>query len=156
MTKIRKATINDLETIQKLNEKLCLKEYKKFDNTINPTFPLLEQGKSYFLERITKNDECVFVALEKGKIIGYLAGGIIEPESYRILKKIAEAENMFVLEEYRGRGIGSRLLEKFFKWCKSKKINRIKVVISSDNSQSINFHKKNGFSDYNVVLEKKI
>lgn len=156
MIKIRKATINDLETIQKLNEKLCLKEFKEFDNTINPKFPLLEQGKSYFLERITKEDGCLFVALENDKVIGYLAGGIIEPESYRILKKIAEAENMFVLEEHRSRGIGSRLLEEFVKWCKSKKINKIKVIISSGNSQSINFHKKNGFSDYNIVLEKKI
>ena len=63
---------------------------------------------------------------------------------------------MFVLEENRSKGVGSKLLDEFFKWCKSKKVNRVKVVISSDNFQSINFHKKNGFFDYNLILEKNI
>ena len=87
MIKIRKATIKDIKTIQKLNEKLCLKEFKEFDNTINPKFPLLEKGKSYFLNRITKEKGCVFVALDESKIVGYLAGGIIDPENYRNIKK---------------------------------------------------------------------
>jgi GNAT superfamily N-acetyltransferase len=154
--KIRKATVKDLESIQILNGKLCLNEHKKFDYTVDSNFPFSKQGKTYFLERITKKNGCVLVALENKKIIGYIAGGITKQESYRTIEKLAEAENMFILEDFRNKGVGSELLDKFVDWCKSKNVNRIKVISSSANSKSISFYNKNGFSDYNLVLEKII
>lgn len=153
---IRKATIDDLEDIRKLNHELCKKEVKEFDSTIDADWPLGKAGEDYFKERIEKKNGCVFVAVDGGKVVGYLAGGIVEREDYRKNIKIAEAENMFVIESYRGDKLGARLFESFVEWCKECNIKRIKTVASAGNSRAIDFYRREGFEDYDLVLEKEL
>ena len=57
---IRKATIDDLDKVQKLNEKLFLREFKKFNKFLNMKWTFSEKGKKYF-EGLIKND-FVYVA----------------------------------------------------------------------------------------------
>lgn len=152
--KIQSATIENLKDIQDLNHQLCIKENKEFDATINPAYPIQKQGEEYFKDKI-KNG-CTLIAVVDGKVIGYLVGGISDVEDYRNISKIAEAENMFILEEYRSMGIGKKLLQEFTEWCKSKKAQRIKAVASAQNKRAIEFYRREGFKDYDLVLEKKI
>ena len=69
---IRRATIEDLRSIQELNNSLFELEYKNFDNTLKQGWPFEKEGKEYFEYMI--NDEAVFVAQDKEKIVGYLSG----------------------------------------------------------------------------------
>jgi GNAT superfamily N-acetyltransferase len=151
---IKKAKEENLKDIQKLNHQLCIKENEEFDKTINKDYPIQKKGEEYFRERITNG--CVLIAVIKNKIIGYLAGAIVEAEDYRNISKLAETENMFVLPEFRSKGVGKKLLDEFISWCKSKKANRIKTVASIQNKESINFYKREGFKDYNLELEKEL
>src|SRR3989339_860575 len=74
--KIRKAVIEDLEKIQELNTKLCVKEFEEFDDTINPNYPMTQKGKDYFKYRIENSEESFsYVATDNDKIIGYFIGG---------------------------------------------------------------------------------
>ena len=152
--KIQFASIENLGDILNLNHQLCIKENKEFDATINKDYPIQKSGEEYFKERI-KND-CALVALIGSKVVGYLVGAVIEKEDYRNISKLAEAENMFVLEEYRSLGIGKKLLDEFFKWCKQNEVKRIRAVASVQNIKAIAFYKKGGFLDYNLVLEKEV
>jgi len=152
--KIQFATIKNLRDIQDLNHQLCIKENKEFDATINPDYPIQKQGEEYFKDRI-KNG-CSLLAIVDGKVVGYLVGSISEVEDYRNISKIAEAENMFILENYRSKGIGKKLFQEFTKWCKSKKAQRIKAVASAQNIKAIEFYRREGFQDYDFVLEKEI
>lgn len=152
--KIESATIKNLKDIQNLNHQLCIKEYGEFDKTINKDYPIQKIGEEYFKERI-KNG-CALVAIDGDKIVGYLVGGIAETDDYRNISKLAEAENMFVLLEYRSSGIGKRLFDEFIKWCKSKGVKRVCVVASAKNTRAIEFYKREGFNDYSLVLEKEI
>jgi len=153
---IREATIEDLRDIQKLNHELCKKENKEFDSTINSDWPLSEEGEEYFKDRISEKDGYVLIALIDGEIVGYLAGGIVEAEDYRNISNIAELENMFIVKEHRSKNIGAKLYKVFVDWCKEKEIERIKVVVSSENIKAINFYKNNKFKDYDIVLENEI
>ena len=152
--KIRKATLKDLKAIQQLNYALCKKEHEDFDGTIKSNFPLLEEGKRYFKERITKQDGCGFVAIVEGKVVGYLVGGMVEQAAWRNISKLAELENMFVLEKYRSSGIGAALCLAFQDWCRAKRVERLRVVISAQNAKAISFYKRVGYKDYDVALEK--
>ena len=152
--KIQLATIKNLRDIQNLNHQLCIKENKEFDATINKDYPIQKAGEKYFKERI-KNG-CTLVAIAEGKVVGYLVGAIIEHEDYRNISKIAEAENMFVLEKYRSSGIGKKLFDELIKWCKPKGAKRIRAVASAQNTRAIEFYKREGFTDYNLTLEKEI
>ena len=151
---IKVAAISNLKDIQELNHQLCIKEVKEFDQTINENYPIQKDGEEYFKERIENG--YALVADVDNKIVGYLIGGISEASDYRNISKIAEAENMYVLEEYRSFGIGGKLFQEFIDWCKAKGIERMKVVVSSKNTKAIDFYKKEGFEDYDITLEKTL
>jgi ribosomal protein S18 acetylase RimI-like enzyme len=156
-SQIKPAVIDNLEAIQKLNQMLFEKEYADFDNTLNRDWAFSDDGTEYFKYRITKDDGCAFVAYVDNEIVGYLAGGLMDNnKTYRILPNSAELENMFVLEKCRGLGVGSKLYQAFADWCKSKDVSRLRVVASAQNSGGINFYRKNGFVDYDLILEADI
>ncbi len=152
--KIRKATIKDLETIQKLNTKLCTKECEEFDGTLVPDYPLTEEVKGKLEKRILGDLSAVFVVEVENKIIGYIVGGIQKDENYRNVKNICGLGGFWVDEEYRNEGVGSKLFEEFQRWCENKDTSRLQVTVSSQNLKAIKFYKKEGFEKYDVVLEK--
>ena len=153
---IRKATIDDLQKIQELNLKLFEKEYKEYDPLLNLNWTFGKEGTEYFKNRILKEDGCVLVALVDNEIVGYLCGGIREAEKYRNLPIVAELENMFVLEKFRSKGIGTQLVNECVKWCKAKNVGKIRVEASAPNKKAIKFYRSNGFKDYTLVLERDL
>ena len=150
---IRKANIEDLYEIQKLNKELFELESKNFDLTLIADWPLTQEGKKYF-ENAIKND-IVLVACVEQKIVGYLAGTINSQFSYNNIMQ-AELDNMCIMNEYRKLGIGSKLFEEFKKICKENKINEIKVVASYNNLNAIEFYKRNGFKEAELTLKQNI
>lgn len=147
---IRKVTIDDLEVIQQLN-KLLFEYERRFGDTFNLGWPYSEDGINYFKERINK-DGLVLVAEVDKKLVGYICGTILNL-SYRSVNPIAELENMFVLEEFRGRGIGSSLLNEFIRVTKENGAKKFKVIAIFQNKKAVDFYKKNRFKDFEHVLE---
>ena len=154
--KIRKANLSDLNSIQLLNQKLFLEEFDKYDKTINCDWSLSKEGENFYKKRISGQKGCAFVLTDNEEIIGYLVGSLSEDEFYRCMGNFAELDDMFVLSEYRSKGYGGMLYEKFIDWCKDKKVKRLKVLVTAKNEQAIEFYKKKGFEDYNVTLERDL
>lgn len=150
---IRKAKINDLLNIQKLNKELFELEYNNFDTTLIEDWPLTQEGKEYF-ENAIKND-IVLIAYVNNETVGYLAGTLNSQYSYNNNIQ-AELDNMYIMKEYRKLGIGSKLFEEFKKICKENGINEIKVVASYNNLNAINFYKSNGFKESELTLKQNI
>ena len=152
---IRKATLKDLGDILRLNFELFKKERREYDKLLDTSWTYGE-GKKYFRGRIVKKDGFVVIAEHEGKSIGYLCGGLVKMESYRIQKKHAELENMFIEKKFQRRGIGKMLIESFFAWCKENKVERVSVSASFDNKEAVGFYEKVGFKGYATILEKKL
>ena len=148
--------MGDLKRIQELNLLLFKKEKKEYDKLLNLSWTFGEKGEEYFKKCLIKKSFCAFVVEDDDEIVGYLAGGICKVESYRNVPKSAELDNMFVLEEYRGKGTGGMLYSAFVKWCKGKKVKMLRVAASAENKQAIGFYRKKGFEDYTLVLERGI
>jgi len=153
---IRVATLDDLHKIQELNQMLCKKEKNEYDSTIISDWPFGEDGTKFYMNRITGDDGCVLVAVLKDEIVGYLAGGIIKSETYRIIPSMVELENMFILEEHRSSGVGKKLYDKFMQWCKTQKVNKVRVVASSKNKKGIKFYLDSGFEEYSLMMEQDL
>jgi len=153
---IRKATLDDLSVIQQFNLQLFKKEHEEFDKTLDCNWTFSVEGKEYFKNRITEDSGFAFIASLGDKPVGYIVGGLTNSPKHRTITKLAELENMFVLNEHRSSGIGTKLYEKFLEWCKNKEVERIKVVASSENIKAIQFYQKKGFQNYDLVMERKI
>lgn len=153
---IRKATKKDLGDVLRLNLDLFKKEYKEYDKKLNLKWTYGKIGKAYFLKRILGKDSFVLIAENEGKIISYLCGSVKKsPYDYRKIKMFGELENMIVSKEFRGQGIGEKLVKEFLKWCKAQKADCISVNASVQNEKGIKFYRKMGFRDYSLTLEIK-
>ena len=107
---IKKADITYLKDIQNLNNELFELEYSNFDPALRVGWTFEQEGTKYFTNML--NNEIVYIALDKNIVVGYLAGSINIQGSY-VTKSLAEIDNMFVLEEYRKYGIGTKLINTF-------------------------------------------
>lgn len=152
---IRKAKIEELKIIQKLNHQLFLLE-EKFDPFLNMNWPFEKAGENFFKNRISGEKGVCFIAEFAGDIVGYLAGGLSDTYPYRTVKKIVELENTLIKDEFRGQGIGEKLFKKFVDWSRSMGAERIKVKASANNSRAIKFYERIGFAPYTSELEYEI
>lgn len=150
---IKKATIENLKEIQELNNQLFELEYNNFDSSLKVGWPFEKEGTEYFSDML--NNQAVFIALVDNSIVGYLAGSINIKSSY-VTKSLAELDNMFILENYRKYGIGTKLVNEFKKYCLNIGIQEIKVTASARNNNAINFYKKNGFEDFEVTFKMSL
>lgn len=79
---------------------------------------------------------------------GALAGFCLL-ESYMPISTFSQvAETMyFIHPDFTGRGIGTAMLERLEQEARERGVTKLLVDISSENKKSINFHKKQGFSE---------
>lgn len=67
--------------------------------------------------------------------------------------KVGEIDNMGVIKNYRGKGIGRALVNEFKKRCKKRKLTHMRVSTYFGYDQAINFYKKQGLKEIGLVLE---
>ena len=153
--KIRRATIKDLPTIQKLNNNLFQYEMNRHLDKYVENWAFGNESKEYFSDLI--ENQFVIIAEIDNKAIGYLAGSVYQDDTYSYYEGLTcELDNMYVEEEFRHYGIGSKLVNSFIEWCMSKKAKRIFVTATIGNDKTIEFYKKHGFKDLNITLKKDL
>lgn len=150
---VRKATLEDLNIIQQLNYKLFQLETKEFDDTLITDWPLSTYGEEYFKTAI--ENDIVLVSTVDDKIIGYIVGSLNTEGTYNNIKQ-AELNNMYVCEEYRSMGIGTKLFNKLKTICIQNGMQEIKVIADYKNIKAINFYKNNGFEEAEITLKQKL
>ncbi len=151
---IKKATLSNLPRILELNLEL-FKFEKQYGDSYSLEWTFSDTGKSYFKTRIRQ--DLVFVAYDnfKDRIVGYICGYKYVHKA-RNPQNIAEIENMFVEETYRGRGVGSRLITLFEMEAKKLGVQRLKVSAILQNEWAIKFYQKVKFKKHEIVLEKDL
>ena len=90
----------------------------------------------------SKINSCSIVARENNKILGWAA---VSPISERCVYKGVTEVSIYVSENYAGKGIGSRLLQRLIKVCEQNEIWTLQAGIFPENKASINLHLKHGF-----------
>lgn len=152
---IRKATQNDFSSIIEMPIKLATHLSKSYDPTVKPDWFLSNDAKEFYLEFLTDKTKCIYVAEEEKKIIGFIVGELFDKTEYwyRKINCFAELDELYVDEEYRSKGVGSKLMDKFKEWCKEQGVDRISLEVSSTNVPSILFYQKHSFKEQYVVME---
>ena len=134
---IRTAAINDSESLTELSNQLGYET--KHAEVVNR------------LEKILANDDnCVYVAVQNGKIVGWIHGFYalrIESEFF------VEIGGLVVDEHFRKHGIGKKLVEKVLQWSKLKKCANVRVRCNVIRKESHRFYENIGFA---INKEQKI
>lgn len=83
--------------------------------------------------------ECVLVAEEGGKILGYLLMGI------QAWNKRGWVNDLVVARDKRRKGIGTALLRSALRWAEERKLLTVMVETQTKNYPAVSFLKKHGF-----------
>jgi ribosomal protein S18 acetylase RimI-like enzyme len=147
---IREATLADLDLILKLNKALFDHE-TMFNSEYNLDWTYSPGANDYFKQTIEGEKGIALVAVVEDKVIGYIALSIYS-QSFLKQNPIAELDNMFVNDAYRGKGVGKKLVEEAKRQAKGKGAKKLKVEAAVQNEKAINLYRSCGFSDFDLIL----
>lgn len=95
----------------------------------------------------------LFIAKDHDKAVGYVLVRIIGgSETWKSGDQIAEVETFSILPEYRGMGLGSRMMDDIYAFLREKGIREIGVTVVDTNVEAICFYQKHGFVNRYVYL----
>ena len=146
------ATRNDFSDIQHLFRKMF--EIYHVDQDIG--YPYTDSGIRYLKNCI--DHRIALVAKDGERTIGFLTGGIEDAAPFKTYQQHGHIHNLFVLAEYRGQGIGKRLILDFIQICQENGVHRI--VTDSDDIEALRrFYVSLGFRitgiNYELVGSRK-
>ena len=145
--KIRKATPGDLEQLL-IFEQGVIKTERPFDPTLKP-----DPISYYDLETmLTAPDVEIVVAEIEKKIIASGYALIRRSKPYLKYSDHAYLGFMYVLPEYRGKGINKLIIDSLKKWAESKNISELRLEVYFDNASAIKAYEKIGFKKHMIEM----
>jgi ribosomal protein S18 acetylase RimI-like enzyme len=148
-TNIIKATLNDLEKLQKIGKQTFVETFSAV-NTAENMVKYLEENLSLeqLLSELNDSNAAFYLALNNNDIVGYLKlnTGVAQTE----LKdnQSLEIERIYVLKAFHGKNIGQLLFEKAIQEAKKIHATYVWLGVWEQNQRAINFYKKNGFVEF--------
>ncbi len=100
---------------------------------------------------------CVFFVAEvEGRIAGFVSGYVILRNPQLSVDRIGKVDNIFVDDEFRGLGIGTKLLEAFFQYCHGQAVEFIELSCDLANEKALKLYKKLGFKEQKVLMVREV
>ena len=107
---------------------------------LTTTAPAYEKMENFIRNNI-KHNHAQYVALLENKVIGWAD---IIPLERNTMNHVGHL-GMGVLSEFRGKGIGTKLLQQTIAHAWQQKLTRLELEVFSDNEVAIALYQKNGF-----------
>ena len=142
---IRRANDNDCAILNKLFESLLIYERIYFDKNIKNDLNI----NSYFEKRINDNNFVIFVASIDNIVIGYI-NGYIDGDNKIKIEIEAIIQSIYIEDNYRNKGIGTKLINEFVKYVKEMGVKYILIDNFIQNESARYLYNKLGF----IVLKE--
>ncbi len=81
----------------------------------------------------------IFIAEEQNEIIGFIVGAASKGIRYK-----EGLLDIYIKEEYRGKGIGTLLMDTMFEWFRKEDCRSVMINAYADNKLALDFYKKYG------------
>ncbi len=152
---IRPAEISDIEALRQLNTQIFEEINSACDDDLIPKFAETEAGLIWITKMVNRKDDgCCFVAESDGKLAGYVSGEKME-QLYR-KSQWFEIDNIGVIPEFKGQGIGKQLLDAAMGWAKDKGCQKAHIICYAANKAACRFYEHAGFKNVDVTYEMDI
>lgn len=148
---VRVATLEDLPVLLDFEQGLIQAE--------RPMDPTIKEGKiSYYDvgEFIRSKDAEVYVVVREGKILASGCARIMPDRHYLKHEKMGYLGFMYVVEEYRGRGLNQLIMEKLVEWCKNRGLKEMRLGVYDSNEPALRAYEKAGFKKHLITMRLNI
>jgi GNAT superfamily N-acetyltransferase len=156
MVIIREYTAEDESTIRR-----CVVALQEFERTIDPRLLPGEEMADQYCRQIhaqcAKSAGCVFVAEDDGVVVGFVA--VLSREPFTELDEppgsYALIKDLIVLEPYRGRGTGRRLLQRAEGFVRAAGVTELRIGVLARNGPARALYLDHAFVPHLEILVKR-
>ena len=141
---IRRATEGDIEGVVASSSGLFAEDGASRDRLRNADWPRLH-GAKWSAANIANPDRLVQVATVGQQVVGHLLGAFAGPSEMWVAPR-ADLVSMYVMPDWRGQGVGSRLVEGFVSWARGRGASQLRVKAYTANEGAIRFYLRHGFA----------
>ena len=146
---IRRAKVEEVSTLNQFLTML-IQDERQYDANIDENFVVTNMYENY----IEDQNAILLVSIVDEKIVGYVFGKI-EPPNNVVKKREARLDALFVLPEYRNRGIARELVNELVKWAKNNGAASLEVGVITENSKAKDLYLSSGFNTFKEVLQMR-
>ncbi len=149
---LRLAEIKDIEQLIKMRWDFTLEDYETGRIKENEYNNFYSECRDFLLNAMNSKQWYIWVAEIEGKIVSHIYIELIQkvPRPGRVTNPFAFMTNVYTLKEYRGKGIGGKLISKVNKWVSEMKFE---FVIVWPSEQGVNFYNRNGYNQCIEAME---
>jgi RimJ/RimL family protein N-acetyltransferase len=148
---IRKATLQDIETLMQFEQGLITAE-RNFTDLLKPG-PI----RYYQLEEMLQHPMIDFVMAEKnGQPVACGYSRIEQSKSFYRTEKHAYLGMMFVVPEERGKGINALIIQSLMNMARERGITEICLEVFSRNHAALKAYKKLGFQEHILQMRMHV
>jgi ribosomal protein S18 acetylase RimI-like enzyme len=148
---IRKATEYDIETLLEFEQEIIKAEIP-FDVT-------LKTEPTYYHDLhklITAENIYLIVAELNNNIIASGYAKITNAEHYLKHNQHAYLGMMYVVPEYRGKGINKKIINELIAWSTKKNVHEFRLLVYDNNSPAVHAYEKAGFAKHVIEMRMSL
>lgn len=139
-----KAQMTDANALDALLTKLIQDERTNYDKTIDANFAVKDFYKNYILDE----NRLLYICKDNDVIVAYI---------YVYLDNtLAVIDALYVSDNYRNKGIATKLIEYAISWTKNKNCKSIDISVINTNTNAKKLYEKFGFKTYKEVKRLEI
>jgi len=150
---IRKATISDLETIQKISIQTFTETFATVNTPENIANYIKNRLNTEQLSAELNNANSQFyIAYSDIEVVGYLKINFGDAQTESFKENTLEVQRIYVLQNFHGKNIGQLLLDEVKKIAQITNVDSVWLGVWEENHRALQFYTKNGF----VVFDKHV
>lgn len=152
---IKECSLEDIEKVKLISEKTFYETFSN-DNTKEDMENYLKENFSYEqVEREIKNNYSKFYIVENDEeVVAYMKLNFDKAQTEKDYYNTIEVQRIYVLQEYKGKQIGKKLMQKAIEIAKYKNLNYIWLGVWEYNINAIKFYEKLGFKKFDTHIFK--
>ena len=144
----------DVQLLAEMNEEIQTLHYDLYPQVFKPyNFEMVEQAFEHFLDH---PDARAYVAMQDNVPAGYILIKVKDSieSAFKYASRAIYIDQVAVLENYRGAGIGEELLNKAYEFAFENEIDQVELDHWSMNLTARYFFDKHGFQYFNERMFK--
>ncbi|MBU5482918.1 GNAT family N-acetyltransferase [Clostridium sp. MSJ-11] len=152
---IKECSLEDIEKIKYISEKTFYETFSN-ENTKEDMENYLKENFSYErLESEIKNNGSRFYIIENNEeVVSYMKLNFDKAQTETGHDNTLEVQRIYVLQEYKSKHIGKRLIQKSVEIGRDNNLNYIWLGVWENNINAIKFYEKQGFEKFDTHIFK--
>ena len=133
-----------------------VEEHARYDPVYSAAPDAEKVMRRFLADLSSSSHSCLFVAeSDGGDVVGFLSGELREGSPAFSPRTWAAVEDVYVVPELRGRGLGRALFEAFGEWARQKGANGVSLQVAAGNTRARSFYERLGFREVSVYEVKE-